>query len=197
MIPRHSQPVDLFQLYAQYSNITSSLPILFMPRCPGSASESFSCSSCAGFAGAALAAAPSPCLLTTRPPRSGQHAPFQPFSSPVANEADPKQGVIVFAGDRAGSAGLGNTFLASSPGSEVREGSQLRNPWQKCLCQNSVALLGPAAAENAGGVCLWECTGMENRHPGHGKASCDSFASSTSPGAPVAAGATALLEKWG
>lgn len=81
-----------------------------------------------------------------------QHAPFQSFSIPISNEADGKQGVIVFAGDRVGSALLGNTFLARSPGSEVREGSQLLNPWQKCLCQSNVALLSLAATENTGGM---------------------------------------------
>lgn len=85
-----------------------------------------------------------------------QHAPFQSFSIPITNEADGKQGVIVFAGDRVGSALLGNTYLARSPGSEVREASQLRTPWQKCLCQSNVALLSPAAAENTGGMCLQE-----------------------------------------
>jgi len=105
-----------------------------------------------------------------------QHAPFQSFSIPITNEADGKQGVIVFAGDRVGSALLGNTYLARSPRSEVREGSQLRNPWQKRLCQSNVALLSPAAAENTGGVCLQEssvvrkgCTALENLPPGYGK----------------------------
>lgn len=98
-----------------------------------------------------------------------QHAPFQSFSIPITNEADGKQGVIVFAGDRVGSALLGNTYLARSPGSEVREGSQLRNPWQNCLCQSNAALLSPAAAENTGRRCLEEssavnksCTALEN-----------------------------------
>ena len=102
----------------------------------------------------------------------------------------------MFAGDRVGSALLGNTYLARSPGSEVREGSQLRNPWQKCLCQSNVALLSPAAAENTGGACLQEsstvrkgCTALENLSPGHGKTSCDGFVSITSPDLPMAAGA--------
>lgn len=122
-----------------------------------------------------------------------QHAPFQSFSIPITNEADGKQGVIVFAGDSVGSALLGNTYLARSPGSEVREGSQLRNPWQKCLCQSYVALLSPAAAENTGGVCLQEssvvregCTALPL---GHGKTSGDGVVSSTFPGLPTSAGA--------
>lgn len=118
-----------------------------------------------------------------------QRAPFQSFSIPITNEADGKQGVIVFAGDRVGSALLGNTYLARSPGSEVREGSQLQNPWQKCLCRSHVARLSTAAAENTGGVCLQEggvvrngCAAVENLPLGHGKTSRRSFVPTTSPG---------------
>jgi len=68
----------------------------------------------------------------------------------------------VFAGDRVESALLGNTYLARSPSSEVREGSQLLNPWQKCLCQSNVALLSLAATENTGGMCLQESRAVRN-----------------------------------
>lgn len=102
----------------------------------------------------------------------------------------------MFVGDRVGSALLGNTYLARSPGSEVREGSQLRNPWQKCWCRSNVALLSPAAAENTGGVCVQEssavrngCTALENLPPGHGKSSHRGCIAITPPGLPTAAGA--------
>lgn len=95
------------------------------------------------------------CLLTTcPPPQRMQHAPFQSFSIPVTNEADGKQGVIVFAGDRVGSALLGNTYLARSPGSEVEGGQPIVKSLAKM--QSDVALLSPAAAENTGGVRLQE-----------------------------------------
>lgn len=73
---------------------------------------------------------------------------------PITNEADGKQGVIVFAGDRVGSAMLGNTYLARSPGSEVEGGQPIVKSLAKM--QSDVALLSPAAAENRGGVRLQE-----------------------------------------